>query len=104
MSLFDVLNLKIDLVPMGCFDPAFGYFGVLMLQTLGVIGIALVLFLWRNIRIRAGCGSRTTTDVGDDDGRVKADGSGAELSMSRERTGHGPVRMFAVHSSARASG
>ena len=80
MSLFDVLNLKIDLVPMGCFDPAFGYFGVLLLQTLSVLGIALVLtFLWRNIRIRAGCGSRTTTNLGDDDGRAKADEPEAEL-------------------------
>ncbi len=68
IGLFDVLSLKIDLVPMGCFDPAFGYFGVLIMQTLGVIGIAMVLmFLWRNIRIRVGCGGMN------DDGHAKID-------------------------------
>ena len=61
---FDVFTLKLTLVPMDCFDRKFGFFGVLIMQTLGVIGIALILmFLWANIRIRAGCGE---ADPGDD--------------------------------------
>jgi hypothetical protein len=60
---FDVFTLKLTLMPMDCFAPTFGYFGVLIMQTLGVIGIALILvFLWSNIRIRAGCGEANTGD------------------------------------------
>ena len=56
---------------MGCFDPAFGYFGVLIMQSLGVIGIAMVLmFLWRNIRIRVGCGGGGGGAKDDPDSRV----------------------------------
>ena len=67
---------------MGCFDPAFGYFGVLMLQTLGVIGIAMMLmFLWRNIRIRVGCGGM---NVDEDDDHPKADGEPGLFDEPRE--------------------
>ena len=52
----DVFTLKIELLPLGCFDPSFGFFDVLLLQTLGTIGVALLLvWVWRNYRIRGGC-------------------------------------------------